>query len=89
VSDLELLGERISTLARLFNVREGFFRAADTLPARNLAQPLLVGSAGGQVVDLEPMLDEYYRIMGWTANGVPTPERLKELGIPASWSSAA
>jgi aldehyde:ferredoxin oxidoreductase len=89
VSDLELLGERISTLARLFNVREGFFRAADTLPARNLAQPLLVGSAGGQVVDLEPMLDEYYRIMGWTANGVPTPERLKELGIPATWSSAA
>jgi len=81
VADLERLGERISTLARLFNVREGFSRAADTLPARNLTQPMTVGSAGGQVVDLEPMLDEYYRIMGWAKNGVPTPERLKELGL--------
>ena len=81
VSDLELLGERVSTLARLFNVREGFSRKADTLPARNLVQPLTVGSAGGQVVDLEPMLDEYYRIMGWTENGVPTEERLKLLGL--------
>ena len=81
VADLERLGERISTLARLFNVREGFSRAADTLPARNLTQSMTVGSAGGQVVDLEPMLDEYYRIMGWAENGVPTPERLKELGL--------
>jgi aldehyde:ferredoxin oxidoreductase len=81
VADLERLGERVSTLARLFNVREGFSRPADTLPARNLVQPMTVGSAGGQVVDLEPMLDEYYRIMGWDANGVPTPARLKELEI--------
>ena len=80
-ADLERVGERISTLARLFNVREGFSRAADTLPARNLSQPITVGSAGGQVVDLEPMLDEYYRIMGWSLEGVPTPERLKELGL--------
>ncbi len=81
VSDLELVGERISTLARLFNVREGFTRAQDTLPARNLSQPLAVGSGGGQVVDLAPMLDEYYQIMGWDENGVPTPERLRMLGI--------
>ena len=81
VADLERLGERVSTLARLFNVREGFYRAADNLPIRNLTQPMTVGTAGGQVVDLEPMLDEYYRIMGWTNNGVPTPERLKALGI--------
>jgi aldehyde:ferredoxin oxidoreductase len=81
VSDLELVGERISTLARLFNVREGYSRAADTLPARNLLQPLSVGSGGSQVVDLEPMLDEYYRIMGWTADGEPTRDRLKELGL--------
>jgi aldehyde:ferredoxin oxidoreductase len=81
VADLERVGERISTLARLFNVREGFSRSADTLPVRNLAQPLRVGSSGGQVVDLEPMLDEYYRIMGWDMQGVPSPERLKELEI--------
>jgi aldehyde:ferredoxin oxidoreductase len=81
VADLERVGERISTLARLFNVREGFSRSSDTLPARNLTQPLRVGSSGGQVVDLEPMLDEYYRIMGWDTQGVPSPERLKGLEI--------
>ncbi len=83
VSDLERVGERISTLARLFNVREGFSRAHDTLPARNLIQPLVDGPGGGQVVELAPMLDEYYRLMGWDANGVPSRERLKLLGLDA------
>lgn len=81
VRDLELVGERISTLARLFNVREGFTRAHDTLPARNLSQPMAGGPADGQVVELQPMLDEYYSIMGWDAKGIPTPERLRELGL--------
>jgi aldehyde:ferredoxin oxidoreductase len=79
--DLERVGERISTLARLFNVREGFARAADTLPDRNLVQPMVDGPAAGHVVDLDPMLDEYYRIMGWDGNGIPTGERLEELGL--------
>jgi aldehyde:ferredoxin oxidoreductase len=79
--DLERAGERISTLARLFNVREGFAREADTLPDRNLAQPMVGGPASGQVVELDPMLDEYYRIMGWDENGVPTEERIADLGL--------
>jgi aldehyde:ferredoxin oxidoreductase len=79
--DLERVGERISTLARLFNVREGFTRSADTLPERNLAHPMVGGPATGHVVELDPMLDEYYRIMGWDENGIPTRERLEELGL--------
>ena len=79
--DLERAGERISTLARLFNVREGFAREADTLPDRNLAQPMVGGPASGQIVELDPMLDEYYRIMGWDENGVPTTERLESLEL--------
>jgi aldehyde:ferredoxin oxidoreductase len=78
VADLELVGERISTLARLFNVREGFTREQDTLPARNLSQPMTGGPAEEHTVELEPMLDEYYRIMSWDNSGVPTPERLRE-----------
>jgi aldehyde:ferredoxin oxidoreductase len=79
--DLERAGERISTLARMFNVREGFARAADTLPERNLAQPMNGGPANGHVVELDPMLDEYYRLMGWDANGVPGKARLAALGL--------
>jgi aldehyde:ferredoxin oxidoreductase len=80
-TDLERVGERISTLARLFNVRESLAREADTLPARNLSQPMAAGPAVGQVVELDPMLDEYYRLMGWDENGVPTSERLTLLGL--------
>ena len=80
-SDLELVGERISTLARAFNVREGFNRAQDTLPARNLSQPMTAGPAEGHVVSLDPMLEEYYTLMGWNTDGVPTPERIQALGL--------
>ena len=27
------------------------------------------------------MLDEYYRLRGWNEQGVPTREKLRELGI--------
>jgi len=81
VTDLERVGERISTLARLFNVREGFVRKDDTLPDRNLKQPMAAGPANGQVVELDPMLDEYYRLMGWDDQGVPFPDRLSTLGL--------
>jgi aldehyde:ferredoxin oxidoreductase len=82
VREFELMGERINTLARLFNVREGLARAQDTLPARNLSQPLQgSGPSKGHVVELDPMLDEYYALMGWDQNGVPTSARLQELGL--------
>ena len=75
------MGERISTLARLYNTREGLARAQDTLPARNLHQPMPSGPARGHVVELDPMLDEYYPLVGWDANGVPTEEGLKRIGL--------
>jgi aldehyde:ferredoxin oxidoreductase len=81
VADFERIGERISTLARAFNVREGFAREQDTLPARNLSQPMADGPAEGHVVELAPMLDEYYRLMGWDAGGIPTAQRLSQLGL--------
>ncbi len=83
VSEFERVGERISTLARMFNVREGLSRAQDTLPPRNLSQPLASGPAQGQVVALDPMLNDYYALMGWDTNGIPTAERLRELGLAA------
>lgn len=81
ISDLETVGERISTLARAFNVREGHTRRNDTLPERNLIQPMNGGAAEGHVVDLNPMLEEYYRIMGWDKNGIPTLVRLEQLEL--------
>jgi len=80
-SDFRRTGERIYNLERVFNVREGLTRADDTLPKRLLEEPLPEGPAKGQVVDLEPLLDAYYKFRGWDKNGKPTPEKLKELGL--------
>jgi aldehyde:ferredoxin oxidoreductase len=81
VKEFEQVGERISNLCHLFNVRAGFDRRQDTLPARNLRQPLTQGPASGHVVELELLLDDYYHRMGWDANGIPTQRKLVELGL--------
>ncbi|MHB8758107.1 MAG: aldehyde ferredoxin oxidoreductase C-terminal domain-containing protein, partial [Bacillota bacterium] len=35
----------------------------------------------GLVIGLDGMLDRYYDLRGWTRNGIPTPEKLKDLGL--------
>jgi len=90
-------GERIVNLERMYNVRLGFSRADDRLPARFTESPATVyvfsppqgekdtkpvGVAReGLVIGLETMLDEYYALRGWTRSGIPTPEKLGELGL--------
>ncbi|MBE0477074.1 MAG: aldehyde ferredoxin oxidoreductase family protein [Coriobacteriia bacterium] len=83
--DLLLAGERIWNLERLFNLREGFTCADDRLPTRLLEEP----NAAGEVVRLEPMLAEYYRFRGWTADGVPSAGKLRRLGLGEYGPSAA
>jgi aldehyde:ferredoxin oxidoreductase len=79
--ELLLLGERIWNAERLFNLAAGFGRADDTLAPRLREEPVASGPAKGQVVDLEPMLDEYYVSRGWTAEGVPGRAKLERLGL--------
>jgi aldehyde:ferredoxin oxidoreductase len=73
--------ERIWDLERLFNLQAGFTAADDTLPKRLLEEPLPKGGPKGQVCRLEEMLPEYYTLRGWDEAGVPTKEKLTELGL--------
>ncbi len=73
--------ERIINLERLYNIRLGLSRKDDTLPERFLREPLPDGHAKGSTVDLESMLDDYYALMGWDLDGIPTREKLLELGL--------
>jgi len=41
------------------------------------------GPARGRVVELDAMLPRFYEVRGWDENGVPTPEKLRELGLTA------
>jgi len=74
---LRTAARRIITLERMFNIREGFSRKDDTLPARILHEPLPDGMAQGKMIHcLDQMLDDYYRLRGWDHNGVPLGYRL-------------
>ncbi len=83
--ELRLAGERINNLGRLFNIREGLTRKDDSLPPKvmNVPIPDNTVSKGSHITqkELDFMLDDYYAQRGWTVNGVPTREKLKEIGL--------
>lgn len=74
-------GDRIFALERMFNKREGFSRKDDRLPERLLKEPMPEGAPKGKVHPLDDMLDIYYEARGYDAEGHPTGEKLKELGL--------
>ena len=83
--ELRIAAERINTLARLINIREGLSRKDDTLPWKVMNEPITRRrTVKGAVVtqeELDLLLDDYYEARGWTAEGVPTSAKLKELGM--------
>ncbi|HUT93204.1 MAG TPA: aldehyde ferredoxin oxidoreductase family protein [Thermoguttaceae bacterium] len=83
-----LMAERVDNLERLFNLREGLARKDDTLPRRLLKEAMPSGASQGNTVPLDQMLDEYYGLMGWDSSGVPTAERMQELGLQKEWEAA-
>lgn len=83
VWDLMKVGERVATMARVFNLREGLGRGDDWLPER-FFHPQTSGALSETSVDpaqLEEARSTYYQMMGWNENGVPTKTKLEELDI--------
>jgi aldehyde:ferredoxin oxidoreductase len=76
------IGERIHVLERWMNTREGITRRDDTLPSRFLTEGRTCDPHSATVPQ-DRLLAGYYRTRGYDANGIPTAERLKQLGIPA------
>ena len=82
--NITVVGKRIWTLTRLFNLREGFSRKDDSMPPRVYLDPLPEGNPKGKVVpekDFQRMLSEYYKLFGWDDQGRPTRETLHELDL--------
>ena len=86
VSAYELLrvGERAMTLARTFNMREGFTVEDDQLCPRSYS-PTQGGALAEGGIDLEELreaIHTYYGMMGWDREtGVPTVGKLEELDV--------
>jgi len=82
--ELLTIGARIWNLGRLLNLREGLRREDDRLPERILSVPHPDGVAAGKVLGagaFREALDEYYRLRGWDAEGVPTRDTLSRLSL--------
>jgi aldehyde:ferredoxin oxidoreductase len=79
--DVQIVGERIWNLEKMFNVKAGLGKKDDTLPKRILEEPADIGSAKGLVCKLGDMLPEYYELRGWDQEGNPTSETLQRLGL--------
>ncbi len=83
--ELRQAGERINNLGRLINIREGLTRKDDSLPWKVMHVPIPdEGPSKGSHVtqeELDMLLDDYYEVRGWDKEGIPTPEKLKELDM--------
>lgn len=81
--ELIKVGERANTMARLFNQREGFSTADDSLPDR-IFEPLQNGKLEGIAIErkeFETARELYYQMAGWGNNGEPTTAKLAELDL--------
>jgi aldehyde:ferredoxin oxidoreductase len=74
-------GERIFNLKRMYNVRCGISRKDDTLPARFLTLKHEGEGLNPNLPPLGELLYDYYKFRGWNEDGIPTPGKLKELGL--------
>ena len=81
---LEDIADRINTIERLYNLRDGFTVKDDTLPRRLMEDPLPDGPYKGEVVTKEQLVKmrtDYFNAMGWDDEGVPTKATRDRLGL--------
>jgi aldehyde:ferredoxin oxidoreductase len=82
--ELVTAGERVVNLERLFNLRHGASAGDDRLPDMFFEPDYNAGRAPSKPHEwMEPMIQEFYAVMGWDSQGRPTVARLAELGIQA------
>ncbi|EAX48948.1 tungsten-containing aldehyde ferredoxin oxidoreductase [Thermosinus carboxydivorans Nor1] len=83
-TEVMLAGERTWNMQKLFNLRCGEKPQQSVYPARFYHEPLPGGPSAGRKLDydkVQEVLQEYYQARGWTKDGVPAAEKLKELNL--------
>ena len=78
---LNLVGERIWNMERQYNLAAGLTARDDDLPPRLKTEAARTGPAKGMVSGIDKMRPEYYKVRGWTPEGVPEGATLERLGL--------
>jgi aldehyde:ferredoxin oxidoreductase len=76
-----LAGERMFTIQRLINIRDGYDARTDTLPGK-MFKVAKEGFRAGEIPPFKDLMEDYYDWRGWDANGLPTEETLNRLSLP-------
>jgi aldehyde:ferredoxin oxidoreductase len=81
--ELRLLARRLITAKKLYNIREGWTAAEDTLPRRFLAEGLGGGAREALLPRerLQEMIQAYYQGRGWDTEGRVPEQLLRQLGL--------
>ena len=78
------IAERIYSMERMILNREGIRRKDDLLPDRITKEMIPSGPTKGRILTAEMydvMLDDYYGLRGWDADGVVTEQTRQRLGL--------
>ena len=73
-------GERLFNLKRMYQVRCGVSRKDDVLPPK-MTKRRMTGGAADHIPNVAALLDRYYEKRGWDYYGIPSEDKLKELGL--------
>lgn len=90
IDDYALIGKRIINLERMFNLKCGVTREDDFPPQRYMDEPATAGVAKGHFIErskYEGMLDDFYLARGWSLEGFPSDEQVKEINFLAGGNS--
>jgi len=80
VAEVMLAGERIFTIQRMLNIRDGYDGSTDKMP-KKMFNSAKEGFRAGKVIPFKELMDEYYVVRGWDSMGKPTQATLERLGL--------
>ncbi|MEW4487640.1 aldehyde ferredoxin oxidoreductase family protein [Thalassoglobus sp. JC818] len=78
--DLKERAQGIVTAKKLFNIRQGWTAAEDTLPDRFFNLPVQGTPSEGAILKREALAEQiqaYYSLREWSSEGIPTDDALK------------
>jgi len=83
-AQLQKAGERVYNMEKAYNIREGWTRKDDYPPPRIIEDPIPDGVAKGSLVpkkEFDLMLNAYFKARKWNSKGIPTKQKLADLGL--------
>jgi len=84
--EIGTVGERIVCLQHAFNLKNGLVPEVENIMPERMTKPHSMGGAKGHAPDWKRIRGEYWSAKGWDSHGIPTKEKLADLGLEYSFN---